>query len=110
MMLSLHCGGCNVLIPNPRDIPALLKELKANRFHLFPAVNTLFGAIARHEGAKAVDWSRLKLSVGGGMAVQKATADLWKSVTAVRSARATACRRPRRWPAPIRFSPRTIPA
>ena len=81
MMLSQHTGGCNILIPNPRDIPALLKELKANRFHLFPAVNTLFGAIARHEGARQVDWSHMKLSVGGGMAVQKATADLWKSVT-----------------------------
>ncbi|RIX97999.1 long-chain fatty acid--CoA ligase [Aureimonas flava] len=81
MMLALHTGGCNILIPNPRDIPALLKELKANRFHLFPAVNTLFGAIARHEGAREVDWSHLRLSVGGGMAVQKATADLWKSVT-----------------------------
>lgn len=81
MMLSLHTGGCNILIPNPRDLPALLKELKSNRFHLFPAVNTLFGAIARHEDAKTVDWSHLKLSVGGGMAVQRATADLWKSVT-----------------------------
>ncbi len=81
MMLSLHTGGCNLLIPNPRDIPALLKELKAHRFHLFPAVNTLFGAIARHPDVASVDWTHLRLSVGGGMAVQKATADLWKSVT-----------------------------
>ncbi|MBB3996915.1 AMP-binding protein [Aureimonas pseudogalii] len=81
MLLSLRGGGCNLLIPNPRDIPAVLKALKADRFHLFPAVNTLFGAIARHPGAAAIDWSRMRLSVAGGMAVQKATADLWRSVT-----------------------------
>ncbi|WP_062207866.1 AMP-binding protein [Aureimonas sp. AU12] len=81
MLLSLRGGGCNLLIPNPRDIPGLLKVLKGERFHLFPAVNTLFGAIARHPQAREVDWSHVRLSVAGGMAVQKATADLWESVT-----------------------------
>ena len=81
MMLSMRNGGCNILIPNPRDIKATLKELKKYRFHSFPAVNTLFGAIARHPDAKDVDWSGLKLSVGGGMAVQAATAELWRKTT-----------------------------
>ena len=81
MMLSMRTGGCNILIPNPRDIPATLKELKKYRFHSFPAVNTLFGALARHPDAKNVDWSHLRLSVGGGMAVQAATAELWRKQT-----------------------------
>jgi long-chain acyl-CoA synthetase len=81
MMLSLRQGGCNLLIPNPRDIPAVIKALNSGPFHLFPAVNTLFAAIARHEGARSVDWSRLVLSVGGGMAVQRATADQWLALT-----------------------------
>ncbi|MBB4004473.1 long-chain-fatty-acid--CoA ligase [Aurantimonas endophytica] len=81
MMLSMRNGGCNILIPNPRDIKATLKELKKHRFHSFPAVNTLFGAIARHPDVKDIDWSSLKLSVGGGMAVQAATAELWRQKT-----------------------------
>ena len=81
MMLSMRTGGANILIPNPRDIPATLKTLKGHKFHSFPAVNTLFGAIARHPDAKSVDWSHLKISLGGGMAVQHATADLWRKTT-----------------------------
>lgn len=81
MLLSMRMGGCNLLIPNPRDIPAVIKALKSGPFHLFPAVNTLFGAIARHKDAGTVDWSRLVLSVGGGMAVQKATAEMWRKLT-----------------------------
>ncbi len=81
MMLSMRTGGCNILIPNPRDIAATLKELKKYKFHSFPAVNTLFGALARHPDAGKVDWSHLKLSLGGGMAVQAATAELWKKRT-----------------------------
>ncbi|KQT61248.1 long-chain fatty acid--CoA ligase [Aureimonas sp. Leaf460] len=81
MMLSIRQGGCLILIPNPRDIPALISTLRRQRFHLFPAVNTLFGAIARHPECGTVDWSNLKLSVGGGMAVQAATAALWLEKT-----------------------------
>jgi len=77
MMLSMRTGGCNILIPNPRDIPAVLKELSQHKFHSFPAVNTLFGALANHPDFNKVDWSNLKISVGGGMAVQSATAKLW---------------------------------
>jgi long-chain acyl-CoA synthetase len=81
LMLGIHMGACNILIPNPRDIGALLKELSQHRFHSFPAVNTLFNAIAHHPDLARVDWSALKLSVGGGMAVQQATARLWLEKT-----------------------------
>jgi long-chain acyl-CoA synthetase len=77
MMLSMRMGGCNLLIPNPRDIPAVLKTLSKQRFHSFPAVSTLFNAMAHHPDCAKVDWSSLKISVGGGMAVQSATARLW---------------------------------
>ena len=81
MMLGLRMGACNILIPNPRDLPATLKELSRHRFHSFPAVNTLFSALAHHPDFGRVDWSSLKLSVGGGMAVQQATAQLWLQKT-----------------------------
>lgn len=81
MMLSMRTGGCNILIPNPRDIPAVLKELSRERVHSLPAVNTLFNAMANHPDFNTVDWSHLKISVGGGMAVQQATAKLWLEKT-----------------------------
>ncbi|HSB23030.1 MAG TPA: long-chain-fatty-acid--CoA ligase [Burkholderiaceae bacterium] len=81
MMLSMRMGGCNILIPNPRDIPAVLQELSKHKFHSFPAVNTLFMALANHADFDKVDWSSLKISVGGGMAVQQATARLWLEKT-----------------------------
>ncbi|MCW7538880.1 long-chain-fatty-acid--CoA ligase [Aquabacterium sp. A7-Y] len=81
MMLSMRIGGCNVLIPNPRDLPSVFKELSQQKFHSFPAVNTLFNAMAHHPDFNTVDWSSLSLSVGGGMAVQQATAKLWLEKT-----------------------------
>ncbi|MDZ7856902.1 long-chain-fatty-acid--CoA ligase [Sphaerotilus sp.] len=81
MMLGMRVGACNVLIPNPRDLPGLLKELSGIRFHTFPAVNTLFNALANHPDFHLVDWSHLLISVGGGMAVQQATAKLWLEKT-----------------------------
>jgi long-chain acyl-CoA synthetase len=81
MMLSMRTGGCNILIPNPRDIPAVFKDLSRERVHSFPAVNTLFNAMANHPDLNTVDWSHLKISVGGGMAVQQATAKLWLEKT-----------------------------
>jgi long-chain acyl-CoA synthetase len=77
MMLSMHLGGANILIPNPRDLPAMFKELSKHRFNSLPAVNTLFLAMANHADFDTVDWSHLVISVGGGMAVQQATAKLW---------------------------------
>ncbi|KQU76809.1 MULTISPECIES: long-chain-fatty-acid--CoA ligase [unclassified Rhizobacter] len=81
MMLSMRTGGCNLLIPNPRDIPGVFKELAKQPFHSLPAVNTLFNAMANHALFNTVDWSHLKISVGGGMAVQQATAKLWLEKT-----------------------------
>jgi len=77
MMLAMRTGGACILIPNPRDLPALFKQLRGLRFHSFPAVNTLFNAMARHAEFGTVDWSHLRLSLGGGMAVTSATAKLW---------------------------------
>jgi long-chain acyl-CoA synthetase len=81
MMLGMRVGACNVLIPNPRDLPGLFKELSGLKFHTFPAVNTLFNALANHPDFHLVDWSHLLISVGGGMAVQQATARLWLEKT-----------------------------
>ncbi|MEK8051612.1 long-chain-fatty-acid--CoA ligase [Ideonella sp. DXS22W] len=81
MMLSLRMGGCNILIPNARDFGSLLKDLAGQRFHSFPAVNTLFTALANHPDFDKVDWSHLKISVGGGMAVTAGTARLWLEKT-----------------------------
>ncbi len=81
MMLSLRTGGKTILIPNPRDLPAVLKELSKHTFHSFPAVNTLFNGLANHPDFNTVNWSNLKVSVGGGMAVQGAVARLWLEKT-----------------------------
>ncbi len=81
MMLSLRNGGKTILIPNPRDLRAVLKELSKHKFHSFPAVNTLFNGLANHPDFNTVDWSHLKVSVGGGMAVQRAVAKLWLEKT-----------------------------
>ncbi|MBI3156081.1 MAG: long-chain-fatty-acid--CoA ligase [Burkholderiales bacterium] len=77
MMLGLRSGACNILIPNARDIAALLKELSTQPFHSLPAVNTLFAAILAHPDFAKVDWSHLRICVGGGMAVHSATARQW---------------------------------
>ncbi len=82
MMLGLRTGGKNILIPNPRDLPAVLKELSKHTFHSFPAVNTLFNGLANHPDFDKVNWSNLKVSVGGGMAVTSAVAALWLQKTA----------------------------
>ena len=81
MMLSLRMGAKVVLIPNPRDLGAVCKELSKHKFHSFPAVNTLFNGLAHHPDFGTVDWSHLKISVGGGTAVQAAVAKLWKEKT-----------------------------
>ena len=81
MMLSLRTGGKLVLIPNPRDLPAVLKELSKHTFHSFPAVNTLFNGLANHPDFNTVNWKNLKVSIGGGMAVQSAVAKLWLEKT-----------------------------
>lgn len=74
-------GALNVLITNPRDIPGFIKELKNFKFTAFTGVNTLFNALLNNEEFHNVDFSSLKLTLGGGMAVQRAVAERWKEVT-----------------------------
>ncbi|MES2786313.1 MAG: long-chain-fatty-acid--CoA ligase [Pseudomonadota bacterium] len=81
MMLSMRVGGKLILIPNPRDLPAVLKTLSKETFHSFPAVNTLFNGLANHPEFDTVNWKNLKVSLGGGMAVQGAVAKLWLDKT-----------------------------
>jgi long-chain acyl-CoA synthetase len=80
-LLMMKLGGLNILITNPRDIPAFVKELRRHRFSLITGVNTLFNALLNNPDFGKVDFSALKVSLGGGMAVQKSVADRWKRVT-----------------------------
>ena len=81
MMLSLRQGGKTILIPNPRDIPAVLKALAPHRIHTFPAVSSLFSALVNHPEFGRVDWSHLTSSVGGGTAVLRGVAQRWLDKT-----------------------------
>jgi long-chain acyl-CoA synthetase len=74
-------GGLNVLITNPRDMKAFVKELTKHRFNLFAGVNTLFSALMNTPGFAALDFSDLRVCIGGGMAVQPAVAKQWKDIT-----------------------------
>ena len=76
-------GGLNILVPNPRDIPGLIKELGKYKFNLLPAVNTLYNALVNHPDFARLDFSGLKIANGGGMAVQKSVNDKWQQVTGV---------------------------
>jgi len=81
-LLSLMVqGGENVLIPNPRDMAGFVKELSKHRFHYFTGVNTLFASLLNTPGFKDLDFSSLKLTIGGGMAVQEAVSKQWHRVT-----------------------------
>jgi long-chain acyl-CoA synthetase len=74
-------GAQNILITNPRDIPGFIKELKKHKFSVITGVNTLFNGLLNNADFATVDFSHLRISLGGGMAVQKAVADKWKKVT-----------------------------
>ena len=74
-------GGENVLITNPRDIPGFVKELGRHRFTAFTGVNTLFNALLNNADFHKLDFSPLQMTLGGGMAVQKAVAERWQEVT-----------------------------
>jgi long-chain acyl-CoA synthetase len=80
-LLMMKMGGCNVLITNPRDIPGFIKELARHKFTIFTGVNTLFNALLNHPDFAKLDFSGLKIALGGGMAVQKPVADRWKKLT-----------------------------
>ena len=84
---TFHCmsvmllGGQNILITNPRDIPATVKEMSNFRFSAFVGLNTLFAALCNNEQFRQLDFSGMKLTLSGGMALQQATAERWKKVT-----------------------------
>jgi long-chain acyl-CoA synthetase len=80
-LMGTRVGGLNILIPNPRDIPGLVKTLSKYRFNMFPAVNTLYNGLLNNPDFAKIDFSMLKLCNGGGMAVQKAVNDRWRAVT-----------------------------
>jgi len=80
-LLMAKMGGLNILITNPRDIPAFVKELAKHRYNMITGVNTLFNAFLNNAEFHKLDFSHVKICVGGGMAVQKAVADRWKQVT-----------------------------
>ena len=82
-MFMLRDGGCNLLIPNPRDIPGFIKELKKNRFTAISGLNTLYNALLNHPDFAAIDFSKLRLASAGGMAMQQPVADRWQKATGV---------------------------
>ncbi|MCG3730390.1 long-chain-fatty-acid--CoA ligase FadD [Vibrio cincinnatiensis] len=83
LLLFIEMGGSNLMITNPRDIPGFIKELQKYPFTALTGVNTLFNALVNNEDFHELDFSNMKLSVGGGMAVQRAVADKWKKITGI---------------------------
>ncbi|NTU35935.1 long-chain-fatty-acid--CoA ligase FadD [Vibrio diabolicus] len=80
-LLFVEMGGCNLLITNPRDIPGFVKELQKHPFTAITGVNTLFNALINNEDFHELDFSNLRLAVGGGMAVQRSVAERWQKTT-----------------------------
>ncbi|WP_205438321.1 long-chain-fatty-acid--CoA ligase FadD [Edwardsiella tarda] len=80
-LLFIEMGGRNLLITNPRDIPGMVRELSRYPFTALTGVNTLFNALLHNEDFRELDFSSLRLSVGGGMPVQKAVAERWEKLT-----------------------------
>ncbi len=81
---GLRLGFNNVLIVNPRDQKALLKDLKKHSFFIFPGLNTLFNALIQNPEFKTVDFKNLRVTIAGGMALQKHVADQWEEITGCR--------------------------
>jgi long-chain acyl-CoA synthetase len=77
----MKMGGCNILIPNPRDIPGFIKELGKHDWHVLTGVNTLFNGLLNNEEFAKLNFANVKLTLGGGMAVQQAVAERWAKVT-----------------------------
>ncbi len=80
-LTMIKLGAHNILIPNPRDFAGFVQELGRYRFSFFAGVNTLFNALLHTKGFDSLDFSALRVSLGGGMAVQQAVAERWKQVT-----------------------------
>ena len=81
MWLAFKTGGHCVLIPNPRDADSMIKALSKHKFNVLPAVNTLFNSLVNHQNFQRLDFSALRISNGGGMAVQRVVADSWLKLT-----------------------------
>lgn len=82
-MLTIRAGGVGILIPNPRDIGGMIKQLKGYAVNTFPAVNTLYNAMLNHPDFAKLDFSKLMVANAGGMAVQEAVAERWYNQTRV---------------------------
>ncbi|MGH8225341.1 MAG: AMP-binding protein [Gammaproteobacteria bacterium] len=82
-LVMMHFGGKNILVTNPRDIPGFIKTLKKTPWSAFTGVNTLFNALLHNKDFARLDFSRVKFTLGGGMAVQRAVAERWKKLTGV---------------------------
>ena len=82
-LMGMKYGVLNVLITNPRDMPAFVKTLSRLGFTVITGVNTLYNGLLNTPGFDAVDFSRLKLAIGGGMAMQRSVAERWQAVTGV---------------------------
>lgn len=80
-LLGMRTGNLTILIPNPRDIPSVVDAIRSHQVNLFPAVNTLYNALANNAAFRELDFSQLRVSMGGGTAVQKAVADQWYELT-----------------------------
>ncbi|PWJ57544.1 long-chain acyl-CoA synthetase [Dyadobacter jejuensis] len=80
-LCALKWGGHNVLITNPRDLPAFIKEWKKYDIHIFPGLNTLFNSMLNNAAFRALDFSSLKITIAGGMALQQVVAENWYKVT-----------------------------
>ena len=83
MLMGARWGALNVLIPNPRDMPGFVRELAKYRVNFFPGVNTLFNGLLNQPDFARLDFSGLRIALGGGMAVQEAVSARWKTVTGI---------------------------
>lgn len=81
LLMGIHWGAMNILIPNPRDLNGLIKDLSKFRFNFFPGVNTLFNGLLNNSKFHQLDFSGLRVTLGGGMAVQSAVNEQWQQVT-----------------------------
>jgi len=80
-VVGINKGALNVLIPNPRDLPTFVKTMQKFKFNVFPGLNTLFNGLLNNEDFRKLDFSNLRLTLGGGMAVQRPVAERWKKLT-----------------------------
>ena len=80
-LAAAKCGGTNIMITNPRDLNAFINDLKKYQFNIFPGLNTLFNGLINHPRIKEVDFSNLKVTSAGGMALQKIVAERWHELT-----------------------------